>query len=136
MSRRRKRNPETIIMEKAKDELPRRFHPSIALIYRINPGTGIPLGGSVPQKFAPEGWPDLFMLLRGHAIGLEAKTATGSPESSQVDMHRKWTSAGTPYIFFTSTESAIRQIEAALPAEVTAPATETEIAAWRASLPN
>lgn len=135
MSRRRKKNPETIIMEKAKIELPDRFHPSIALLYRINPGTGIPLGGSVPQKYAPDGWPDLFMLLRGHAIGLEAKTPTGSPEPSQIEMHRKWTTAGTPYIFFTSTESAIQQIEAALPPDITKPATEAEITAWRASFP-
>ena len=129
-----RKNPETPIMDEVKDALQKRWHPSICLIYRINPGLAIQLGGGKPMRYAPKGWSDLVMTLRGHLVAFEVKTEDGEPEISQLIMQENWEAAGTPYLFVKSGKDAIEQAIKRLPEDVTAPPTEQEMIRWRASL--
>lgn len=129
-----RKNPETIVMHEVQDTLQKRWHPSICLIYRLNPGLMIPFSGGNPIRCVPKGWPDLAITLRGRLAGFEVKTEDGEPEISQLIMQQNWEAAGTPYFFVRSGKDAIQQALMGFPEEVTAPPTKIEMERWKASL--
>lgn len=109
----RRGNAETRLMAEIAAAWSERFHPE-GVAWRINSGKARAMEN--PRRLidmAPAGWPDLVCLLRGQMIGLEVKTASGAPESSQLEMARTWRTAGGVYLFVTSPEDAIAQTEAA-----------------------
>ncbi|WP_132545411.1 hypothetical protein [Rhodovulum euryhalinum] len=108
----------------------RRWHP-VGMVYRINPGLGTPPGSAHLMRYAPEGWPDQVLLLRGRLAALEAKTKRGRPEESQLRMARQWWLAGVPYFFPTSPEHMFELVERHFPAEVWADPTPEERARFR-----
>lgn len=126
-------NPETPIMKKISKAASRRWHP-VGLVYRINTGKGTPPGASHMIHFAPKGWPDDVLLLRGRLAGLEVKTKNGRPEESQLIMARSWWLAGVPYFFVRSPEEMFAAVEAHFPEEVWADPAPEEISRFREAM--
>lgn len=123
-------NPETPLMKRISRDVSMRWQP-IGLVYRINTGSGTPPNGNFPIKFAPEGWPDLVLLIRGRFAGLEVKTEKGAPEPSQLDKARSWWLAGIPYFFVRSSQDVFKAVEKHFPEEVWKDPVPEEIARFR-----
>lgn len=125
-----RRNPETKLMKQMEVDGSKRWN-GVGVIYRINAGKGTPPRASRPIQFAPPGWPDLVLLLRGRMVGVEVKTEDGTPKDSQRAMAKIWWANGTPYIFARSSKEMFALVEQVLGPELAAPASKEEIAAWK-----
>jgi hypothetical protein len=107
-----------------------KWHP-VGLMFTTKAGGGRPNPRSPWIDFLPEGWSDRTFVIRGHMVGVEVKTKTGSPEKSQLIMARKWALAGIPMIYPRSADEFEELLHLVLPAHIVALPTDEEMALFK-----
>ena len=81
-----------------------------AFFWRAQSGLSVTAARNVIRSNVP-GCADIIGCLRGRAVAIEVKTASGRQSESQRRFHAAWVAAGGAYLIGRSAEQVLRDLE-------------------------